>query len=90
MSNRPLQRTLKQSRIVWVFVVSLTLLLSRGVQHTEANAQDVLATMKITFNSDRENNDEIYVMNGDGTNLLKTGSNEESLCLEKQDIYFSF
>ncbi len=60
MNNQPLQRALSQSRILWVFVVSLTLWLSSGVQRTEANAQDALATMKIAFASKR-----------DGTNLLR-------------------
>lgn len=71
MKNRPSQRTLSQSRIVWIFFVSLTLLLGSGVQRTEANAQDALATMKIAFASKREGNHEIYVMNGDGTNLSR-------------------
>ncbi len=71
MKNRSSQHTLKQSRILWVFVVSLTLWLSSGVQRTEANAQDALATMKIAFASKREGNHEIYVINGDGTNLLR-------------------
>jgi hypothetical protein len=60
MNNQPLQHHLRQSRILWVFVVSLTLWLSSGVQRTEANAQDALATMKIAFASKR-----------DGTNLLR-------------------
>ena len=60
MNNQPLQHHLRQSRILWVFVVSLTLWLSSGVQRTEANAQDALATMKIAFASKRE-----------GTNLLR-------------------
>ena len=78
MKNRPSQRTLRQSRIVWIFFVSLTLSLSSGVQRTEANAQDTLATMKIAFSSNRDDanhdtygNYEIYVMNGDGTNPLR-------------------
>ena len=60
MKNRPSYRTLSQSRILWVFVMSLTLLLGSGVQRTESNAQDALSTMKIAFNSNRE-----------GTNLLR-------------------
>ena len=43
LKNRPLQRALRQSRIVWVFVVSLALLLSSGVQLNEVKAQDTLA-----------------------------------------------
>ncbi len=67
-----------QRDLIILLLLSVTMIAVCDVVLNETPAQEQYANMRIAFQSDRDGNEEIYVMNADGSNPVNLTENPES------------